>query len=72
MAELIPLWEIEQATFRGIGEAELRELFNVVTNWRGQDSITVQDAAKAYALGRPRMKEITMPSGGQQWVRVDG
>jgi hypothetical protein len=71
MAELVPLWEIKGATYGGIAEPELRERFTTVLNWRGEECLTVQDASKAYALGRPRMKETTMPSGGTQWVNVD-
>jgi hypothetical protein len=69
MAELIPVWEVVGATYGGIDKDEIAETFNVVVNWRGEPSLTVQDAARAYAVGRPRMKMITMSGGGHQWVR---
>jgi hypothetical protein len=73
MAEqLVQLWEIVGATYGGIDKDELRERFTIVKNWRDEECLGAEDAAKAYALGRPRMKEITMPSGGRQWVKADG
>jgi hypothetical protein len=72
MAELIPVYEVVGATYGGIDEDEINRTFNVVSNWKGDPSITVQDAARAFALGRPRKKLVTLPNGGQQWVNTDG
>jgi hypothetical protein len=67
MAELVPLYVIANVTYGGIEEAELRQRFNTVKNWRDEECLTVQDASKAFALGRSRVKIL---DGGARIERV--
>jgi len=63
MSALVQLFEVVAEAKGGITEAEIRQHFDVVSDWADRPCLTVSDAAKARAMGLRQFEQEQWDGG---------